>query len=268
MSDMDQRREVWDGKVPVSFILSQQELQQAGGTTIPEPVFMLLPRVSYFPLVYDKLVKLYARAVSASLDDKIWLSYGPSPLKWHYPVGILFDLFARSTELPWEITVHFKDYPTDDILIYEGKEALEGHFLSKLKEADWLKHGAKVIQQFTPSEFGKLWQSISQHHFEDFWSVNQKLMLNIKGEMEPFKFVPFSIYREGKRLYQGLIASQDTTFGDVMNLYQKEFPSASLADHQFLLHGIEIPAVAHLQWVSEHLSYPDNFLHIVLTRKT
>ena len=65
---------------------------------------MLLPRVSYFPLVYDKLVKLYARAVSASLDDKIWLSYGPSPLKWSVNSSILSVYFSVLQALPrWRI---------------------------------------------------------------------------------------------------------------------------------------------------------------------
>ena len=35
--------------------------------------------------------------------------------------------------------------------------------------------------------------------FEDFWAVNQKLMLSIKGEAEPFKNVPFCIYRVSRR---------------------------------------------------------------------
>lgn len=30
------------------------------------------------------------------------------------------------------------------------------------QQADWLKHGAKVIQQLTPQDFGHLWQGFSQ----------------------------------------------------------------------------------------------------------
>ena len=26
----------------------------------------------------------------------------------HYPVGVLYDLYGRSSTLPWEVTVHFK----------------------------------------------------------------------------------------------------------------------------------------------------------------
>ena len=30
-------------------------------------------------------------------------------------------------------------------------------------------------------------------------------------------------------------------------------------------HGIVIPIDAPLQWLSEHMSYPDNFLHVCLS---
>lgn len=29
-------------------------------------------------------------------------------------------------------------------------------------------------------------------------------------------------------------------------------------------HGIQVPTDTPLQWLSEHLSYPDNFLHLCL----
>ena len=47
-------------------------------------VQMLVPRVSYFPLIYDKLERLYARAAgyNPGNQDEIWLSYEDIPLKW------------------------------------------------------------------------------------------------------------------------------------------------------------------------------------------
>ena len=32
-------------------------------------------------------------------------------------------------------------------------------------------------------------------------------------------------------------------------------------------HGIGIHEETHLQWMSEHLSYPDNFLHLIVLYK-
>ncbi len=49
---------------------------------LPPSLQMLISRVSYFPLMYDKLEKLYARAVGLSQDDEIWLAAEATPLKW------------------------------------------------------------------------------------------------------------------------------------------------------------------------------------------
>ena len=46
-------------------------------------------------------------------DDEIWFSYNEIPLKWHYPIGVLFDLLVTDDILPWQITVNFKNFPED-----------------------------------------------------------------------------------------------------------------------------------------------------------
>lgn len=44
---------------------------------------MMIPRISYFPLVYDKLEKLYSRSADVGMSEKeIWLSAEDIPLKW------------------------------------------------------------------------------------------------------------------------------------------------------------------------------------------
>jgi autophagy-related protein 5 len=44
--------------------------------------------------------------------NEIWLEFNGTPLKWHYPVGLLFDLYANmesvAQNLPWCIHVHFE----------------------------------------------------------------------------------------------------------------------------------------------------------------
>ena len=66
-------------------------------------VQMLVPRVSYFPLIYDKLERLYARAAdyNPGNHDEIWLSNEDIPLKWcvnydkNFCGGIYRDLKGR-----------------------------------------------------------------------------------------------------------------------------------------------------------------------------
>lgn len=44
---------------------------------------MMVPRVSYFPMIYEKLEKLYSRYVDVDVTEKeLWLSAEDTPLKW------------------------------------------------------------------------------------------------------------------------------------------------------------------------------------------
>ena len=43
---------------------------------------MMIPRVSYLPLVYEKLDKLYSRAAGRQAEDEVWVSAEATPLKW------------------------------------------------------------------------------------------------------------------------------------------------------------------------------------------
>lgn len=55
---------------------------------------MMIPRVSYFPLVYDKLEKLYSRSVSLEASEKeLWLSSEDIPLKWQVQTGLCYGLW-------------------------------------------------------------------------------------------------------------------------------------------------------------------------------
>ena len=44
----------------------------------------------------------------------------------------------------------------------------------------------------------------------------------------------------------------------------KFIPPPLPLDHTALIHGIELSPESPLQWLSEHFSYPDNFLHICI----
>jgi autophagy-related protein 5 len=53
------------------------------------------------------------------------------------------------------------------------------------------------------------------------------------------------------------------------HLMVETLPRVFATDEDFqstkiVIHGIEPPLETPLQWLSEHFSYPDNFLHIIL----
>ena len=49
-------------------------------------------------------------------------------------MGLLFDLYANKEELPWSITLHFKDLPTGQLLLRPTPENMQDIFMSMIKE--------------------------------------------------------------------------------------------------------------------------------------
>ena len=91
--DREVLKEIWDGKVPVSFNLASEEV-----FTIekPEPLYLLVPRQSYFPLVSDSVHRHFARHVDPEQEQELWLeSEKGQALKWNLPIGVLFDLYGK-----------------------------------------------------------------------------------------------------------------------------------------------------------------------------
>lgn len=50
--DREVLREIWDGKLPVCFALDTDEVSNV---QTPEPYYLMVSRLTYFPLVWDKV---------------------------------------------------------------------------------------------------------------------------------------------------------------------------------------------------------------------
>lgn len=342
-------KRIWSARVPVCFTLAQEELTNEDRR--PLPIYMLLPRLSYFPLVMDRIIRHFMEFTestpSASLTqtydpsaDKridsetdslrnvhtpdvsnllpehgVWLDYANQPLKWHYPIGLLYDLHVGGFELPWKLTVHFHSYPTDVLLPPPvHRRAVETHYMSMVKEADALKHRSAVMNQMQAHDHRQLWTGLLNYQFDQFWAVNHRLMeiyspaipdgsspvrsskrqsdpdlqdaarlksSDTKGQqLSGFRYIPCRLYILGEHkgnLNTGFIQKRVSPFtsdgllasvGDVLRaLFPSDAGDATdrcpTEGYVFLLHGITLPLETPVQWASQHMSYADNFLHIV-----
>ncbi|CRK97994.1 CLUMA_CG011363, isoform A [Clunio marinus] len=256
-NDREVLKVMWEGKIPVKFITEDDHDDQ-------DSYFLMVPRVSYFPLVTDKVKKHFQRYIENE-ENEVWLSYNEIPLKWHFPIGLLFDLLATDDSLPWQIKVNFKKFPEDVLFKCSNKDVVESHFMSCLKEADALKHKGQVISQMQKKDHKTLFLGLLNDKFDQFWAVNRRLMES--AEQEGFKHIPLRCYSDdGSSTYiQKLIVpitetGQKKTLQDLLS----EFSTPARKAVGAKSHGIEIPIDTELQWLSETLSYPDNFLHLVL----
>lgn len=51
-NDREILREIWEGKLPICFRLDPEEVYELQQ---PDPFYLMVPRLSYFPLVIDKV---------------------------------------------------------------------------------------------------------------------------------------------------------------------------------------------------------------------
>jgi len=205
--DREVLKEVWDGKLPVCFRLAMEDRFM----TEPEDIYIMVPRQTYFPIVTEKVHHYFSEFINpTNRGHEMWFEYNGIALKWHYPVGLLFDLIVNDPKcrdeagfsyggLPWVVNVHFSNFPEDELMHCTNKEIVESHFMSTIKEADALKHRGKVINAMQKRDHKQLWVGLQNDKFEQFWSVNKKLMEVSEGE--GFKQIPFRIYQASQSLF-------------------------------------------------------------------
>jgi autophagy-related protein 5 len=138
---------------------------------------------------------------SAVSTSNAWFSFENVPLKWHYPIGLLYDLFSGSIPsttsgqhgqtndhshpgrtvsdiLPWRLTLHFSEFPDSQLvrLDEEGK-VLHDAWINSIKEADFLRNGtAKAIMSLSKEDSTVLWKSASSSDFSGWASVHSRLV--------------------------------------------------------------------------------------------
>jgi autophagy-related protein 5 len=136
-----ERLETWKGGLPAVFTLAAQEV-----TTLvpPRSYCMCLPRQSLLPFVTQR-VHQHFEPFGPPMGGELWFEHAGTPLRWQVPIGVLFDLLcgeeAICTEsLPWQITVHFQQFPANQVLHATPHEA-ESVLINALKESCYLRCG-------------------------------------------------------------------------------------------------------------------------------
>jgi autophagy-related protein 5 len=139
----------------------------------------------------------------------LWLEYEGVPLKWHYPLGLLFDLYSGAEpcypasdgpslpsptqtssshfdsdkkNLPWRLTLHTSAYPTSQLIPLDNAHShIHDLFIHAVKEADYLRTGTgKTVMFLSQADSTQLWDAVVKHDFSLYNPINQKL-LNPQG---------------------------------------------------------------------------------------
>ncbi|KAF8470885.1 autophagy protein Apg5-domain-containing protein [Kalaharituber pfeilii] len=280
------RRAVWEGSIPVQILLDPGESRVFDNA---DPFYIQLPRVSYLPLFYPQLYTFFESFLidkDTCKPSEAWLEFEGVPLKWHWPIGLLYDLLTGrdptygttnlNTEdehrLPWTLTLHYNDYPHEHLMRLDNPSALQDAFINSTKEADYLRNGnSRAVMSLSMADSAKFWQSIETHNFDSFWSINEKLL---SSSGYPIRHIPIKVYLpSAAKVVQKLIPpylsnkSEPITVGAAMRLMVPELFLSTRANiiAKPVLHGVVLPLSAPLLELMREAVYPDGFLHIAVT---
>ncbi|GAB1737662.1 hypothetical protein NU219Hw_g2076t1 [Hortaea werneckii] len=222
------QQKIWHGSLPLEIRLAAADCRTYDQS---DPYLIQYPRLSYLAFL---LPRLHAFFSSHLIDTEIpahtaWLDFEGVPLKWHYPLGLLYDLYSGAEPvhlqrggdqqhedvrgstaqqqvsragngdgvdqevLPWKLTIHYSGFPGDQLIPLDGDgKALQDSFVNAVKEADFIRNGtARTVMGLSMEDSEKLWRSVQTHDLQLFNSVNIKL-LNPPG-ME-LRHVPVKFY--------------------------------------------------------------------------
>ncbi|XP_057850439.2 autophagy protein 5 isoform X2 [Cryptomeria japonica] len=172
MENWEARSKVWEGSIPIQLHLHHSQV-----TTLPPPppLMVLGPRNGYLPLLVP-LIKPHFQSSLPPGTDTVWFDYKGLPLKWYIPTGVLFDLLCAEPERPWNITVHFRGYPSDILSPCEGEDNLKWNFINSLKEASYIINGSiKNVMNMPQSEQMELWRCVVKGDLEGYCRASARL---------------------------------------------------------------------------------------------
>ncbi|KAI8582292.1 hypothetical protein K450DRAFT_228269 [Umbelopsis ramanniana AG] len=270
-------KSVWEGRIPLAFSIDGSEAQHFGAEHTPSSIFIEVPRTSYLILLTEEIRDLY-RATGLTLPDstaEIWFEYQGKPLKWHYPLGLLYDILCISEpsylqmedtkSIPWNIKVHFRNYPAAHLFRDQSAATAQDFFMSMIKEADFLRYGStKRVMNLSKSDQTQLWESLCSNDFDSFWKVNQRL---IPVDDQVVRHIPLRLYLPDDCPVIQDRVSPRTEDGEELTMEQiirELLPTLDTSKSKAVCHGVIVPFDTPIIWASRNLAYPDNFLHIAL----
>lgn len=132
-------------------------------------------------------------------------------MKWHLPIGLLYDIYVLSTQdvqressgstwiperkaEPFRLTVHFsKDssLANGSSVVNSSQAIVHDAFINSVKEADFLRSGnAKPIMSLSAADSKLLWTSAQENDLKTFSRIHAGLL----PTNTPWRNIPLRVY--------------------------------------------------------------------------
>ena len=267
------------------------------------------PRVSYLPLLLLRLHAFFAPSLIADPEsiaaEDGYFTYDDVPLKWHLPLGLLYDMYVMSVRdssadhttssglLPFRLTLHFSRDDKTANLISADAITMHDSFINSVKEADFLRSGnANPIMSLPEADSRALWSSTQENDLAAYSNIHHSLLPS-SGKL---KNIPLRLYLPSSseddptaaqmRVLQSHVppmvvgsspstaaqaragtGTQPQTMGTALHtMLPGLFPSRRTPIiARPVLHGAQLPLSATLEDLARYACYADGWLSIVIS---
>lgn len=240
------RRESFTGSIAAVFVLSGSPHLR---------YHAIVPRQSYLPLEW-------APAATALGISIAWCAHKGVPLKWHLPIGVLFDSQADASALPWEVECFPRGAgPVPAVLLPDTSEAaVRSVFVNALKESVALRLGTtSLLLDLGVADMDQLWSGIAERNYDLYRQVVVRLRHEADMKGLPVRFV----FRNEPVV--GLPVSPDATLEEALRDVFGADSAVGAGEGLVTAQGVPVPRGAPLRFLWKNLMHPDNFLYLVIT---
>ena len=269
------REKIWSGCVPVLFSMSSNEVISKQD---PVSIFLSVPRVSYLPLVTQKVHTHFAEYAPA-LSDGMWFEFNGSALKWNFPIGVLYDLYVDSDDPVWRLTVHFQSYPKDDVIMRcDSKDVVKICFFNYLKQAVFLAmNNVNCVSALTKNDQNALWSGVCKADYNLYFPIYRLLfgrLQNSQMTRYPFRIIlrGFNINVDMVPIQRPLPLSEEDDSLTLKECLSQIVPGVmermqQKANIRVVVQGMKVPLDVPMIWLTRHAMHADCFLYILIIKK-
>lgn len=241
MPDTSITRRVWTAVLPIEIFIAledaallglprEQEVPESlfvrfitrippGMPELPSTLHQILARrcslvTFYLSEVRRHFCEAYGLDLPADITSITWFESEDGPLRWHLPLGLLYDQHVvgkgRPPPLPWKLRVRFTGFPADRLIRTTsplGFDVAQDVFINALKESDFMRHGsARKVLTLSKAEQSDMWRAVVQGDHDLYWGINAKV-LDDPGQ---HRGIPLRLHFADRTMMQDLVGRADT----------------------------------------------------------
>lgn len=268
---MEIARKLWDGTIPLHIVFSHDDVERE--------LYLEIHRISYFPLIYEKLVLYFLRYDTSLSIEKVWLEFDDGhskvPIQWNIPVGLLYDLLHTSSDSNsiWTLRFMHNNYPSNHILPHANVTHLKTTFMNQIKQSSYVLYGnSKAIMSLSAGKSEELWNSIVKHN----WTLYEAISTNDLVKSKNILRVPIKLYISGSPVViqapifpnakNGVLHTtlKDVLYEHIPTLFCSGITARVIVhgvDISFLLGSEDPPSILELWKLFKNV---DNFLNLTI----